>query len=169
MVKGSELNVLFGFFRTADLVQQYEVVSRAAWQLFISIDTNIFQCTTFGVVCLILFPIRCALVYPTSWGSLACEPAPQVCYWFFVTRVLFLVLCRLKALPPVFLGAPVFETRVRCPPTTPFLLLGNICDRPFHRTGVGSTAQGFSLTKLDTTATSISSSTPARPRPWIQV
>ena len=43
--------VLFGFFRTADLGQQYEAGVTSGWQLFISIDTNIFQCITFGVVC----------------------------------------------------------------------------------------------------------------------
>jgi hypothetical protein len=57
----------------------------SGWQLFISIDTNIFQCITFGVVCSL--PSRSTLVYSTPWDSLVCGPAPQVYLWFFVTRV----------------------------------------------------------------------------------
>jgi hypothetical protein len=56
-------------------------------------------------------------------------------------------------------GGPSILKQGSLPPGDSLLTFREICDR--LRTGVGSTAQGFSLAKLDTTTSSISSSAPA--------
>jgi hypothetical protein len=95
-----------------------------------------------------LFLSRSTLVYSTPWDSLVCGPAPQVYFWFFVargtTRAVLSSDCNR------FFGAVAFKTRLVAPSDS-LRTSRKICDRLYHRTGVGSSAQGFSLTKLDMT------------------
>jgi hypothetical protein len=74
------LHCLFGVFRTVDLGQQYDKVSRVGGNFSFDIDTFviiIIRCITLGVVCSSIFPSRLNLVYSTPWNSHVCGPAPN--------------------------------------------------------------------------------------------
>jgi hypothetical protein len=149
-------NVLSGFLRTADLGQQYEVVSRVAGN-FSYLSTQIFFSVSHSAWYALSLPkSRSTLVYSTPWDSLVCGPAPQIYSGSLLRGLLPELYYRLKAM--VF-GGPSILRQDSLPPGHSLRTFRKICDRLYRRrfSGVGSTAQGFSLTKLDTTTSSISS------------
>ena len=145
---------LVGSFRTADLGQQYEVVSRVAGN-FSYLSTQTFFSVSHSALYAVSLPkSRSTLVYSTPWDSLVCGPAPQIYSGSLLRGLLPALYCRLKAM--VFGGRSILR-HDSFPPGPSLRTFRKICDRLYRRTGVDSTAQGFSLTKLDTTTSSISS------------
>jgi hypothetical protein len=153
---------LCGVFRAVDLGQQYDKVPRVGGNFSFDIDTFviiIIRCITLGVVSSSIFPSRLTLFYSTPWNSHV-WPAPNSTSGSSLRGV----VTRFFAYSSncySFLGARRFQHEARHPPKS-CRTFRKICDRLHHRTSVGRPAQGFSLTKLVTTTTSISSSAPAR-------
>ena len=123
------LIVLFGFFRTADLGRQYDTVSRVGGNfsfLFRHIHPSVYHIR--GHV-LSISPSRPTLVYSTPWDSPVCGPAPQVYFWFFITRGCYPRYSRLIAM--AFLGALAFWDTTSCPPgNIPSYFLENLQPAP---------------------------------------
>jgi hypothetical protein len=109
--------VLFGFFRTADLGQQCEVVSHEWLANFGLYRHRHFSVITFGVACCFSSQVGLPWFIPSRGFS---------CVWAR-TPSLFLVLCYAGLYPRS-------------------IIVWKLWHRLRHLIGVGSTAQGFSLT-----------------------
>jgi hypothetical protein len=122
----------------------------SGWQLFISIDTNIFQCITFGVVCSLSLSLSLpksvcpGLFHPVGFSCVG--PHPKFISGSLLRGLLLALYYRLEALTPGFGGPSILRQEFVAPRRLPSRTFREICDRLHHRICVGSTALGlFSL------------------------
>ena len=98
---------LFGFFRTADLGQQYDTVSRVGGNFLFLFDTFILLCITFGVVRSLSSQVGLPWFIPPRGILLCVGPHPKFISGSLLRGLLPALHYGLKALAPGFGGPSI--------------------------------------------------------------
>ena len=153
---------MFGFFRAADLGQQYDTASRVGGNFSFLFDTFILLCITFGVVRSLSSQVGLPWFIPPRGILLRVGPHPKFISGSslrgVVTRAVFSSNCC------GFLGTLAFWDTTNAPLRLPSHFSEILRSAPFTAPALAGPLKAcFSLTKLVTTTSSISSSAPPAP------